>query len=59
MACDASIIPAVLGTKSELLDLGRTSRLVTPKLLQALYLRDRGCTFPGCSRPPAWCDAHH
>ena len=25
----------------------------------ALYLRDRGCTFPGCSRPPAWCDAHH
>ena len=59
MACDASIIPAVLGTKSELLDLGRTSRLVTPKLLQALYLRDRGCTFPGCSRPPSWCDAHH
>ena len=30
-----------------MLDLGRTSRLVTPKLLQALYLRDRGCTFPG------------
>ena len=59
MACDASIIPAVLGTKSELLDLGRTSRLATPKLLQALYLRDRGCTFPGCSRPPSWCDAHH
>ena len=31
MACDASIIPAVLGTKSEVLDLGRTSRLVTPE----------------------------
>jgi hypothetical protein len=59
MACDASLIPAVLGTKSELLDLGRTVRLVTPKLLLALCLRDRGCTFPGCSRPPAWCDAHH
>jgi hypothetical protein len=25
----------------------------------ALYLRDAGCTFPGCSRPPSWCDAHH
>jgi hypothetical protein len=59
MACDASIIPAVLGAKSELLDLGRASRLATPKLLQALYLRDRGCTFPSCSRPPGWCDAHH
>jgi hypothetical protein len=59
MACDAFIIPAVLGGRSEVLDLGRTSRLATAKLLQALYLRDRGCTFPGCSRPPAWCDAHH
>ena len=59
MACDAAIIPAVLGTRSELLDLGRTVRLVTPKLFLALCLRDRGCTFPGCSRPPGWCDAHH
>ena len=59
MACDASIIPAVLGTRSEQLDLGRTVRLATPKLFLALCLRDRGCTFPGCSRPPGWCDAHH
>src|SRR4051794_28620391 len=56
VACDAFIIPAVLGGRSEVLALGRTSRLATAKLLQALYLRDRGCTFPGCSRPPAWCD---
>jgi hypothetical protein len=41
------------------LDLGRASRLVTPRLFLALCLRDRGCTFPGCSRPPSWCDAHH
>src|SRR3954470_21776526 len=59
MACDAAIIPAVLGGRSELLDLGRTVRLVTPKLFLALCLRDRGWTFPGCSRPPSWCDAHH
>ena len=59
MACDAAIIPAVLGSRSELLDLGRTVRLVTPKLFLALCLRDKGCTFPGCSRPPTWCDAHH
>ncbi len=30
-----------------------------PKQVQALWIRDRGCTFPGCSRPPAWCVAHH
>ena len=59
LACDAGIIPAVLGSRSEVLDLGRTRRLVTPGLLTALYLRDAGCTFPGCSRPPSWCDAHH
>ena len=59
MACDAAVIPAVLGGRSELLDLGRTVRLGTPKLFLALCLRDRGCTFPGCSRPPSWCDAHH
>jgi hypothetical protein len=43
----------------ELLDLGRTVRLATPKQVQALWIRDQGCTFPGCSRPPSWCDAHH
>ena len=21
--------------------------------------RDGGCAFPGCDRPPEWCDAHH
>src|SRR5690348_14752920 len=59
IACDASLIPAVLGSRGEVLDLGRTVRLATPKQVQALWIRDRGCTFPGCSRPPSWCDAHH
>ena len=59
IACDAAIIPAVLGSRGEVLDLGRTARLATPKQLQALWIRDQGCTFPGCSRPPSWCDAHH
>ena len=59
MACDAAIIPTVLGTASVPLDLGRTTRLFTGALRTALDLRDRGCTFPGCTRPPRWCDGHH
>jgi uncharacterized protein DUF222/HNH endonuclease len=58
-ACDCKIIPAVLGDKSEPLDLGRLRRLVSPGLRRALYLRDRGCAFPGCHRPPRHCQGHH
>jgi len=58
MACDATIIPVVLGTDSEVMDVGRARRL-TPGLLRALWLRDRGCTIPGCTAPPFWADAHH
>lgn len=58
-ACDAGIIPAVLGTKSEVLDLGREERLATPGLTRHLAHRDKSCTYPGCTMPPAWTDAHH
>lgn len=59
LACDAEIIPAVLGSESEVLDVGRTRRLVTLAIWLALVLRDRHCAFPGCSRPPVMCHAHH
>ncbi|WP_447007108.1 DUF222 domain-containing protein [Saccharothrix isguenensis] len=59
IACDAKVIPVVLGGDSEVLDLGRTKRTVSVAQRKALHARDRGCAFPGCSRPPKWCDAHH
>jgi len=59
LACEADLIPAVLGTDSEVLDLGRTRRLVPPALRLAAWLRDAGCTWPGCTVPAQWCDAHH
>jgi len=59
LACDARVIPAVLGGESEVLDLGRETRLATTPQRRALGLRDRGCVFPGCTRPSNWCQAHH
>jgi len=59
LCCDAEVIPAVLGSASEILDVGRQSRLVTPALWRALVARDRHCRFPGCRRPPVMCHAHH
>jgi hypothetical protein len=59
LACDAQIIPVVLGTGGEVLDIGRASRVVPVGLRRALNLRDGGCRFPGCDRPASWCDAHH
>ena len=59
LACDAGVIPLVLGTNSEPLDIGRASRIVPTGLRRALVARDQGCAFPGCDRPTGWCDAHH
>jgi Domain of unknown function (DUF222) len=59
LACDAQILPAVLGGAGQVLDLGRQRRLFTGPIRRALVLRDRGCAFPACDRPPRWCTAHH
>ena len=59
LACNSGIIPAVLGSGSMPLDLGRTTRLHTSGQRTAMALRDRGCTARGCDRPAAWCEAHH
>ena len=59
LLCDADLLPAVLGGKSEVLDVGRAQRLVTPPIRAALELRDGGCIFPGCDKPPEACHAHH
>ncbi|TQJ34984.1 HNH endonuclease signature motif containing protein [Arthrobacter sp. SLBN-122] len=59
IACDADIIPALLGTGGEILDLGRKTRLFTPAQRTALTARDQGCAFPNCTTPAPWCEAHH
>ncbi len=59
VACDAALVPHVLGTAGEDLDLGRVVRLFTRAQRRRLWRRDRTCTFPGCSAPASWAKAHH
>jgi hypothetical protein len=41
------------------LSVGRATRTVPAPIRTALSLRDGGCRFPGCDRPPEWTDGHH
>ncbi|MEV7428687.1 DUF222 domain-containing protein [Nocardioides sp. NPDC092400] len=59
LACEAGLIPAVLGTQSELLDLGRTTRLLSGSQRRALNLTQPTCTAEGCDWPAHLCHAHH
>jgi hypothetical protein len=59
LACQAGVIPMVLGTKSEVLDLGRRSRVFSRAQRLAMTVRDRGCTVVGCDRAAAFCQGHH
>ena len=59
LSCDAALVPHVLGTRSEPLTVGRVARLFTRAQRRHLWLRDRACTWPGCTAPAAWAEAHH
>ncbi|WP_410787660.1 DUF222 domain-containing protein [Kribbella sp. C-35] len=57
LACDAGVIPLVLGSDSEPLDVGAEHRFVTRAIRHALNARDKGCI--ACGAPPSICEAHH
>jgi hypothetical protein len=59
LADNAAIYTLVKDARNVPLTLGRAARLATPGQTIALAARDRGCTFPGCDRPPAYCQRHH
>jgi hypothetical protein len=58
-AAVALLPPALGGSPTQPLEVGRATRVVSPAQRTALAVRDGGCRFPGCDRPPAWCEAHH
>jgi Domain of unknown function (DUF222)/HNH endonuclease len=58
-ACDAALTRVLATGRSEPLDVGRKTPVVPAAIRRGVIVRDRHCTFPGCDRPPGWCDAHH
>ncbi len=59
ITCDAGIIPMVLGSDSEPLDVGRKTRTIPPAIRRAVEQLYNGCAWPGCDAPLSWCDIHH
>jgi hypothetical protein len=59
LKCGATLRRLVMAGDSVVLDMGRKTRFATPAQTGAIRTRDRGCIFPGCERPPQWCDIHH
>jgi hypothetical protein len=59
LACDAGVSRVVTNGRSEVLDVGRTTRSITPALARAVIVRDRHCTDPDCHAPPWACEIQH
>jgi hypothetical protein len=59
IACDADLIPALLGGDGTILDLGRSQRTWSTGQRRAARLRDAGCVWPKCQASLAHCDLHH
>ncbi|TFB55189.1 HNH endonuclease signature motif containing protein [Cryobacterium tagatosivorans] len=45
--------------QGQVVDLGRENRLFSPAQKAALAVRDGGCLWPGCTKPPSWTEGHH
>jgi hypothetical protein len=58
LACDSAI--SYIAGRGELdAEIHNASRSIPPATRRALVARDRHCVFPGCDRPPSWCNGHH
>ncbi|KJL17329.1 hypothetical protein RL72_03573 [Microbacterium azadirachtae] len=57
--CESGAVPVTVDVSGNPLDVGRESRLYTPRQRIGLAVRDGGCRWPGCDRPASYCEAHH
>lgn len=59
IAEQADVLPVLRTAVGAVLTLGRSRRVASPSQTCALIAREGGCSFPGCDRPPQWCERHH
>ncbi|MCI4657411.1 HNH endonuclease signature motif containing protein [Cryobacterium zhongshanensis] len=57
--CDTGLLDVTFDDQGSGLDLGREQRTFSPAQRAALAIRDGGCMWPGCDRPPSWTETHH
>ncbi|MEA2635549.1 MAG: hypothetical protein QOH92_2316 [Chloroflexota bacterium] len=57
-ACDSAIVRMTGRTELEH-ELNHATRTLPASTRRALEARDCRCVWPGCGRPPDWCDGHH
>jgi len=59
LLCDARISRVLLDATGQVRSLEVLSDTISKAQRIALAARDGGCVARGCTRPPAFCDAHH
>jgi hypothetical protein len=59
LACDCNVTRILLGEDSQVIDVGRSKRVISPAQRRALSVRDKGCRWPGCDRPASYTSGHH
>jgi hypothetical protein len=57
--CDGSIAGVLFDETGQTLDATKAERTFSLRQRKAMALRDGGCLIPGCTMPPAACEAHH
>ena len=59
LACDCKFSRIITDGPSQILDVGRATRVVSTAMWNALVARDKHCQWAGCTMPPGFCEAHH
>ncbi|WP_104134349.1 HNH endonuclease signature motif containing protein [Cryobacterium sp. Y62] len=57
--CDTGYLGILFDQTGQPLNVGRDQRLFNREQRRALAVRDGGCRWPGCEKPPSWTEAHH
>jgi hypothetical protein len=56
---EGTTLARLLTAEGQVIDHGRSLRLATPTLRDAILARDGTCRFPDCHAPAGWADIHH